>query len=370
MKVLEIKKEDLIHNINVIKKANKLDDNLKSPEIIAVVKGNAYGLGLIEFSKILIEQGIEFLAVATVEEALELRKNNIKCKILMLSSTGVKEDIEALIDNDIILTVGSEEILEAVEETAKTRNITAKIHLKIDTGFGRYGFVYDEPLKIVDAINKSNNVEILGTFSHFSESYSKDSKWTSTQYNRFLSAVENLQLNKINTGMLHICNSSAFFKYPYMRLNAVRIGSAFSGRILIPNVYGLKRIGVLKTKISEVKVLPKNFNIGYSNTYKTKKEQRIAIVPLGYQDGVIMTTSNDTFRLIDSIRYIYNDVKNIFKDNSFYVKINNKKYRVLGKIGMYNMVIDIREDDIKIGDEVLVDTKILYVNSKIRREYI
>lgn len=370
MKLLEIKKEDLIHNINVIKKANKLEDNLKSPEIIAVVKGNAYGLGLIEFSKILLEQGIHFFAVATVEEALELRKFNTKCKILMLSSTGVKEDIEVLIDNNIILTVGSEEVLKKVEEISMKKNIKANVHLKIDTGFGRYGFVYSEPLKIVDAINRVNNVEILGMFSHFSESYSKDSKWTSIQYDRFLNVVENLQLNKINTGMLHICNSSAFFKYPYMRLNAVRIGSAFSGRILIPNIYGLKKIGTLKTKVSEVKVLPKNFNIGYSNTYETKKEQRIAIIPLGYQDGVIMTTSNDTFRLIDSIRYIYNDVKNIFKDNNIYVKINNKKYRVLGKIGMYNMIIDIKEDDIKIGNEVLVDTKILYINSKIKREYI
>ena len=86
MKVLEINKEELIHNINIIKKINKVEDGLKSPEIIAVVKGNAYGLGLVEFSKILIEQGIEFLAVSTVEEALELRQNDIKCKILMLSS--------------------------------------------------------------------------------------------------------------------------------------------------------------------------------------------------------------------------------------------------------------------------------------------
>lgn len=116
MKVLEINKEDLVHNINVIKKLNKVEDGLKSPEIIAVVKGNAYGLGLIEVSKILNEQGIEFLAVATVEEALELRQNGIKCKILMLSSTGVEEDIKNLIENDIILTVGSKEVLEAVDK--------------------------------------------------------------------------------------------------------------------------------------------------------------------------------------------------------------------------------------------------------------
>lgn len=370
MKVLEINKEDLLHNINVIKKLNKVEEGLKSPEIIAVVKGNAYGLGLVEISKVLIEQGIEFLAVATVEEALELRQNNIKSKILMLSSTGVEEDIRNLIDNDIILTVGSKEVLEAVDMEAKTRNMKVKVHLKIDTGFGRYGFVYNEPLKIVEAISGVENVEIIGTFSHFSESYSKDSKWTSTQYERFLDVVENLQLNKINTGMLHICNTSAFLKYPYMRLNAVRIGSAFSGRIIISNIYGLKKIGILKTKVSEVKKLPKNFNIGYSNTYKTKKEMKVAILPVGYQDGIIMTTKDDCFRMIDHLRYIYNDVKNIFRDNSFYVRIKDKKYKALGRIGMYNIVVDVGNDDINIGDEVFIDTKIMYIDSKIRREYI
>ena len=370
MKVLEINKQDLIHNIDIIKKLNKMEENLKSPEIIAVVKGNAYGMGLVQFSEILIEQGIEFLAVATVEEAIELRKNNIKCKILMLSSTAVKEDVEALLDNDIILTIGSKEALDVVEEIAGQKNIKAKVHLKIDTGFGRYGFVYNEPLKIVDAINSTKNIQILGTFSHFSQSFFKDSKWTSIQYDRFLNTIENLQLNNIDTGMLHICNSSAFFKYPYMRLNAVRIGSAFSGRLLIPNIYGLKRIGVLKTKVAEIKILPKKFNIGYANTYITKKEQKVAIIPVGYQDGFIMTTQDDCFRLIDHMRYIYNDIKNIFKDNNFYIEINNKKYRVLGKVGMYNMVIDIKNDNINVGDEVLINTKMLYVDPKIKREYI
>lgn len=371
MKVLEINKEDLIHNIEVIKKLNKVQEKgLKSPEIIAVVKGNAYGMGLVEYSRILIEQGIEFLAVSTVEEAEELRKNDIKCKILMLTSTGVKEDITSLMENDIILTIGSKEVLEAVEKEAKTQNKKVKVHLKIDTGFGRYGFVYTEPMQIVETLKNSENIEIEGTFSHFSESYSKNSKWTSLQYERFLTVVEVLQKNKINTGMLHICNSSAFLKYPYMRLNAVRIGSAISGRLLIPNAYGLKRIGLLKTKVTEVKVLPKNFNIGYSNTYKTKKACKVAIIQVGYKDGIIMSTSNDSFRFIDYMRYIYNDVKNIFKDNSLYVKINNKKYKVLGKIGMYNMVIDTQNDDVNVGDEVSIDTKILYVDPKIERKYI
>ena len=102
----------------------------------------------------------------------------------------------------------------------------------------------------------------------------------------------------------------------------------------------------------------------------TKKEMKVAILPVGYQDGIIMTTKDDCFRMIDHLRYIYNDVKNIFRDNSFYVRIKDKKYKALGRIGMYNIVVDVGNDDINIGDEVFIDTKIMYIDSKIRREYI
>ena len=116
--------------------------------------------------------------------------------------------------------------------------------------------------------------------------------------------------------------------------------------------------------------MPKNFNIGYSNTYKTKKETRVAILPVGYQDGIIMTTKNDCFRMIDHLRYIYNDIKNIFRDNNLYVKIKDENYKALGRVGMYNIVVDVGNDNINVGDEVYIDTKLMYIDSKIRREYI
>ena len=359
MKVLEINRKDLIHNIKAIKKEMKC-------KIIAVVKGNGYGLGLVEYTKFLRDNGIDFFAVANIEEALELRRAGIKEKILMLSSTCIEKEIRELIENNITLTVGSKEAMEKVNQIVEE---PISVHIKIDTGFGRYGFIYDDIDTLVQTIKNSQNIKIEGVFSHFSDAYNPKTKWTCLQYDRFLNVIENLKLNGINPGMLHICNSSAALKYKYMRLNAVRIGSAFTGRILVPNTLGLKKIAKIKTNVVEVKKLPKGFNMGYSNTFKTKKETNIAILPVGYADGINMGTNNDSFRFIDYARYMYNDFKNIFKDNSLKVVINDCTYNVIGKVGLYNIIVDIKDDNIVPGDIATLEVKPLYINSKIKRMY-
>ena len=367
MKVLEINKEDLKTNIDKIKEQAKTTET----KIIAVVKGNGYGLGIVDYSKFLLENGIEMLAVSTVEEAIKLREAGIKEDILMMSSTCIAEDIKQLIENNIIITLGSEMSIKIADEIAKNLNIEVRAHLKIDTGFGRYGYIYNNLGKLVNTLKETTNIKIEGTFSHFSQSYAKNEKWTKIQFARFVAAVSYLENNKIEPGIVHICNSSAFLRYPNMHLNAVRIGSAFLGRIAVPNVISLKRIGRLKSQISEVKVLPKGYNIGYSNAFKTKKTTRIAIVPVGYYDGYNVRKHNDSYRTIDKLRYIHTAIKDLFKDKKLKIRIDNKKYRLLGKIGMYHMVIDITGNDkIKIGDEIYLDINPLYLDSSVRREFV
>lgn len=329
------------------------------------------GFGLVEYSKFLIDNGIEMLAVATTEDAIALREAGIKEDILMMSSNCIKEDVELLIQNNIILTVGSIEAIKLADELARKYNITIRAHLKIDTGFGRYGFVYSRLEETVAVLREITNIKIEGTFSHFSQAYAKNEKWTNLQFDRFIAATSYLQNHKIETGMLHICNSSAFLRYDNMHLNAVRIGSAFLGRIVVPNTVGLKRIGKFRTQISEIKVLPKGYNIGYSNAFKTKKRTKVAIVPVGYFDGYNVRNYPDSYRFIDKLRYLYNDVKNIFKDKKLKITIGNKKYRLVGKIGMYHMAIDITgSENIKTNDNIELDINPLYVDSSIRREYI
>ena len=371
MKELLVEKDKIKHNLKIIKKIIDSDgknDNGEKVKIIAVVKGNGYGLGLVQYSKFLIDNGIKIIAVATVEEAIQLRKAGIKEDILMMSSTAVKEDIQKMLDNNIILTIGSKEAGDAVNDLSKTKK--ARVHLKIDTGFGRYGFIYSDEEKMIEYIKSWNNIKIEGTFSHFSIAFFGNGKETQLQFNRFLKCVETLKLNNIETGMLHICNSSAFLRFKEMHLNAVRIGSALLGRLSIPNVWGFKKVGILKSNVSEIKTLPKGYNIGYSNSFKTKKETKVAIIPCGYADGFNVVVDKDMYRKIDKIRYIVRDVKNLFKKQGIFVMINGEKCKVLGRLGMYHVTVDISGKDIDIGEEVLFEVSPIFVNSEISREYI
>lgn len=368
---LVIEKEDLRHNIEQIKKfANKSgkDDSGNPVKIIAVVKGNGYGLGLVEYTKFLIDNGISFFAVATIEEAIQLREAGIKEDILMLSSTAIKEDVEMLVQNNIIITIGSKADVEVADQIGEEQNKKIRAHLKIDTGFGRYGFIYNNRDEMIETLKGMKNVNIEGTFSHFSLSFFDD-KYTKIQFQRFIDVIEVLKMNEIETGMLHICNSSAFLKFPNMHLNAVRIGSAFLGRLSFQNIIGLKRIAHLEAQVAEIKELPKGFNIGYSNTYTTPKKMKVAIIPCGYMDGVNVKNDKDMFRMIDKMRYLSESIKAFFKKQALYVKINGSNCKILGRIGTYHVVCDIGEKDIKIGDTAIFSVNTKFVDSNIRREY-
>lgn len=373
MKSLVINKNDLRHNIKVVKDLAKLDipdDNGKKYKLIGVVKGNGYGLGLIEYSKFLIDNGIGTLAVATLEEAIELRESGIKEDILMMSSTSIKEDLKKLIENDIIITIGSKDSANAVLEIEKETNKRIRAHIKIDTGFGRYGFIYNDIKTIVETIKSLSNLEIEGIYSHFSLAYYKNDKWTIKQFNRFMDVIEALKLNDIEIETYHICNSPAFLNYPNMHLNGARIGSAFLGRVDSENKVGLKKIGQLKTNITEIKTVPKGYNIGYLNSYKTKRKTKIAIVQVGYMDGYNITMNTDMFRFVDKLRGLSHSIKNFLNKKSLKVTINDKKYNVIGKVGMYHLAIDITESNIKVSDFVYLDVNPLHVDGKIRREYV
>ncbi len=371
MKSLVIDTKDLKHNIRQIKKhsnINEKDDNGNNVKIIAIVKSNGYGLGLVEYTNFLIDNGISNFAVSTVEEAIKLRKAGIKNPILMLSSTAIKEDLQNLIDNNITVTIGSKESAQMVEQIGKEKNINIKAHLKIDTGFGRYGFMYNKRDEIVEVIKSLQHVKIEGTYSHFSVSFFDD-KYTNIQFNRFIDVIEVLKMNEIEPGMLHICNSSAFLKFPRMHLNAVRIGSAFLGRLAFRNNIGLKKIGTLQAQIADIKELPKGEYVGYSNAYKTTKQTKIAIIPCGYIDGINITTGRDMFRKIDKLRYIVRDVKDFFKDQTLNVKINGNTCKIIGRVGTHHVICDITGKDVKVKDKAIFEVNPKYVNPEIRREY-
>lgn len=332
MKQLVVNKEDLKHNINRIKDYTKKISNDDNYTIIAVVKGNGYGLGLNEYSEVLVENGIKYLAVATFEEAIELRKKQKDVNILMMSPLYNKQELEETVKNNITIAIDSKENAEAVNELAH-KGYNIKVHLKIDTGFGRYGFIYDDYENILNTVQSLKpNVEIEGIFTHCSDAYRKNNKHTIEQFKRFTDVIEKLEANNIKIKLKHICNSPAILNYPEMHLTAARIGSAFVGRVCSENNIGLKKIGELEINIAEVKDIPKGFNISYLNSYKTREKTKIAIIPIGYLEGYNVTQKTDMFRTTDKLRRALHELKSIFKKQKITVVINEKRYNVIGTI--------------------------------------
>lgn len=367
MKALVVERKNLKHNLKIIREIISKDE--RQPKIIAVIKGNGYGLGLVEYAHFLVDNGVDFFAVATVEEAIKLRENGIKQDILMMSSTAVKKDIEMLIQNKIILTIGSNEAGKVIEEISHNMNQKVRAHLKIDTGFGRYGFIYSKKEEMIEAIKSWKNIQLEGAFSHFSLAFYGKGKEVKEQFDRFMQCIDVLKENDIEPGMLHICNSSAFLRFQNMHLDAVRIGSALLGRLSISNTYGFKKVGYLKSDVAEIKIVPAGYNIGYSNSYTTKRETKIAIVPCGYADGFNVKVDRDMFRPIDKLRYIVRDIKDAFKNKKLYVTINGEKCEVLGRLGMFHVSVDITDKNIKVNDEVHFEISPMFVDSNITRDY-
>ncbi|MCR4435651.1 MAG: alanine racemase [Eubacteriales bacterium] len=362
MRKLVIEKAKLQNNIDIIKK-------MTSSTIIAVLKGNGYGLGLVEFARLLQENSIDYFAVSTLEEALTLRQNGMDGRILLLAPPGSPEEAEIIVNYNIMPTIGSIHSASLMEEAGLKAGKSVDLHLKIDTGFGRFGFLWNETDRYSTGLKSLSCLNIVGTYTHLSYSFEKKARSIHLQFERFLKSVESLKAAGIPTGMLHIANSCAFLRFPAMHLDAVRIGSAFLGRIPIENPYGLEKIGFLKSRIIDVKTLPKGYSIGYANTYRTKKETRIGIVPIGYKDGFGIEKSKDTFRFIDILRYIYHDIK-LLNKHLFARLGDQSKVRILGRVSMFNIVLDLTGTGADIGDEVILEVNPVLVEGSVEREYI
>ncbi len=372
MKTLVVEKNDLIYNIKRIKEF-ACKNNEEECKIIGVIKGNGYGLGLTNLANILLSEGITMLAVATYEEAIELRSSGVEADILLLSSTCNEEEVKHLIENKIILTFGSREAVDIANKYSEDNEIRA--HIKIDTGFGRYGFMYTDVEEVKQIYLEFPNIKFEGIFSHFAQAYEKKGKYTRLQFERFSNVIHFLEENKIDVGMKHICNSSAFLLYPDMHLDAVRIGSAFLGRVLVKNNLELKRIAKLESEICETKIIPKGYKIGYSCTETVKRDTKIGVIPVGYCDGYTGTGENTAFRFIDRLRLAWGALKNLTRNQRLTVLVeeseNNRKVpcKVLGQVGMFHTVIDITDYNIGANATVQMEIKPIFIQKDIKREY-
>ncbi|MBE6788289.1 MAG: alanine racemase [Ruminococcaceae bacterium] len=360
-----ISKSDIQNNISVLR------EKVKDARVYAVLKGNAYGMGLVPFAKELFSCGIKYFALTSLEDALLLKNAVQDCSVLLLTPCNLEDAIESAVSDDITLCVDSLENAMLISKTAQKLEKTAQIHIKIDTGMGRYGFLPSQ-IDDIKSVCALENINAEGIFTHLHSAFNKDPSPSFEQYRLFTSTIDNLSKQSIKFEVSHICNSTAIFRFPDMHLTAVRAGSALIGRVSeVCGKTNLCKVGKLYGQVVDIRELPKDHNIGYAALYRTKKAQKIACVNVGYADGVAVTKANDTFRFIDILRYGFNDFKLLFKPTPLVCTINGKNAKSLGRIGMTNLVLDASlVDDIKIGDLVNIPANPIYLSPLIEREYI
>lgn len=355
MKAYVVEREDLIENISFLKK------KAGATPIWAVVKGNGYGIGTVPLAKLLAEQDIHRFCVTEVREAELLREAGMAdAQILMLRSTSDPTEINQLLDLHVIMTVGSYETAVAINGVAAQRADMAEVHLKIDTGMGRYGFLPEEQEKLVSIYQYMKNIAVCGIYTHFNNAFGSI-KHTKHQYEVFMEVVKSLQSAGYETGTVHCCNSSAFLRFPEMCCDGVRLGSAILGRLSFHHSFPLKPIGYAEAVVEELRWLPKGHSVGYGAAWKAKERTRVAVVSIGWHNGFGPARENDVYRLRDSIGGILHHLKNIIFRRSILVSVAGHKCRVIGHIGMVNTMIDVTDINCNIGDRVIMQINPLAV---------
>lgn len=340
----EIDISALVHNFKLIREA------ASDCKIMAVVKANAYGHSAADIAPVLEKQGADYFAVSNIDEALQLRECGIKKPILILGYTPV-EMADVLYRNGISQCVYSKEYALALSRAALKSKALPKIHIKLDTGMSRLGFDCrgEELCGIDDAISSASldGLVLEGIFTHFASadrSAVLDDGFTNAQYKRFSAALERFYKAGLSPELCHCCNSAALLLDGEKHLDICRPGIILYGlapsdapeleRELIP-------VMTLKSVVSMVKEIAEGDTVSYGRSFKAKDNMKIATVAAGYADGYPRLLSNKGE-----------------------VIINGKKARVLGKVCMDQMLVDVTDiPDVKMGDEVILFGKELPVDA-------
>ena len=326
---LKIDLDKICNNINQV--INKVG---KETEVLAVVKGDAYGHGAIEVTKALSEIGTYGFAVATVGEALALRRAGITKPILILDFV-FPNQFETIVRNDIMLTIFQYGIAKELNEAAGSMGTTAHIHIKVDTGMGRIGYIPDD--KSIDEICRIAqlpNIEIDGIFTHFACADEADKTSMNKQYEKFKSFVEKLEQRGINIPIKHVCNSAAIIEKNDNYLNLVRSGIVTYGLYPSEEVnkenLRVEPAMELHSVVINVKTIHEGDTVSYGSTYVATKPTVIATIPVGYADGYPRMLSNKGS-----------------------VLIHGKRAQIVGKVCMDQFMVDVTDiPDVSIGDNV------------------
>jgi len=328
----EINLDNIAHNVREIRRITN-----KRSEIMGVVKADAYGHGVMGVVKTLLDNGVTRLAVSMLDEAIQLRNYGIDVPILVLSYTDPVR-AEEIVLNNVTQTVFSHDLARALSDAAVKLNRNVKIHIKIDTGMTRVGFMpgYSAVKNVVE-ISKLPGIIIEGLFTHFASADEKDRSYTNMQFERFMSICNELGRIGVHIPVKHVCNSAGVMEYPEMHLDMVRPGIIMYGLYPSDEVdktkIDLKPAMTLKANVVLVKDVEKDTCISYGRIFKTSRESRIATIPIGYADGYTRLLSNKGRILI-----------------------NGEYSPVVGRICMDQCMVDVTDlkSEVRVGDEAVI----------------
>ena len=305
-------------------------------EINAVIKADAYGHGVIETARALLEEGCRFFAVAIPEEAIELRNAGIKNPILVLGAS-TYDSAEELVHLDITAACTDVKFAAAMSNAAEKQGKIAKLHIKIDSGMGRIGFTVSEFKEALEKILPLPLIDIEGIFTHFATSDECRPDWTNHQFSEYNKVIAIAEQKGLHVMIRHTCNSAGILGHPDKHLDMVRPGLILYGMAPSPETVCAYPITLLptfevKTEIVLIRNLPAGTGISYGLRYITRGDERIAALPLGYADGVTRALTG-----------------------KMSVLIHSKRCPVVGTICMDQMMVDVTNiKDAKIGDEVVI----------------
>jgi alanine racemase len=325
---IEIGLDAIRHNLLQIRRLVSSDT-----VILAPVKANAYGHGILKISETLVDSGVGYLGVSTIDEAVCLRNNGFrKIPILMLGSV-LDKAAGIIVENNITQAVSDLGLALAINRCAKIQGKRAKVHVKIDTGMGRIGAWHKDALHLIMAVSKMKNIEIEGVFSHFSSS-DENKIITHRQIDNFLSLLVEAETAGICIKYKHIANSMAVIDYKRSHMNLIRPGLILYGLWprsgLSSRRVRLKPALSLKSRIVFLKDVPPGRAISYGGTHTTKKHTLIATIPIGYGDGLNRRLSNKG-----------------------HVIIRGKKAPIVGRVCMDQIMVDAGHiKNVKSGDAV------------------
>lgn len=310
----------------------------KDVAIMAVIKANAYGHGIVEIAQTAIEQGVRYLGVVCLYEARQLRSAGVTHPIMLINYLDPASCGEAL-DLDLTITVMDADVIRRLEKLSKECGVITKIHLKVDTGMHRSGCDPHESSELIKIIKSSEHLVLEGIFTHFASSDDPDQTHMHEQLRCFNDVLKEIRKLNIHPPLIHAANSAALLTDPATHFTMVRPGIVTYGINPLPKnhpqydevLHDFLPILELKSQIVHIRTLGIGEHIGYGSAYTTTKNSEIALIPIGYGDGLM--------RYSKSARHML---------------VSGKKASLVGRVSMDQSCIDVTNIDAKVGDEVVV----------------